>query len=165
MNTIEYPRPRVGSKATGKARVPTLPILVPRWRLDKRTAAAADACRLRDEIETALGGSDLSPQRTTLVDQIIRAKLYQDAIDADLLTQTKLITGNPDIDAHMVTLLRTRVQIAYLLSQLLAQIGLDRVAKRVPSLREHIEGRGTTIDAPPRSNGAAGNTDGKGAGK
>ena len=110
---------------------------MPSWsRIDRRTAGARDAIRWRDETVAALGGEDhVSPQRAALIDLATRTRCYVDRLDADLLGRESLA------DSETASLLAVRSRLTYLFSQLVGQIGLERVPKPVPSLAEYLAER------------------------
>ena len=109
--------------------------------LDRRTVGARAMLAFRDELVAALGGdADLSPQRKKLVDLAVRAAAYLDHIDAFLAAQESVITRRTRQPAVVPVLLQ-RQAIADHLLKVLAQLGLERRPRPVPSLQEYVTGK------------------------
>ena len=89
---------------------------------------------MRDSLLAALGGEDhVSPQRQVLVDSVVRLTVLLDAWDRDLFQ------SEPDVyDEEYRKAVLDRNKMAYLQSQLLGQLGLERVPKPAESLVDVI---------------------------
>jgi len=118
--------------------------------IDKRTAAARALLAWRDELLAALGGDDrVSPQERTLVDLAVRTRLYVESIDAWIMQQPSLVLSRK---RSVLPVLKERQALADSLARLLGQLGLQRRAREVPTLKEYLDTRGD--GAPdPRSAG------------
>jgi len=104
--------------------------------VDRRTSGARHLIAWRDELVTALGGSEnVSPQRAALIELCVRQKAVLDHIDAFLLEMPTLINVR---QKKLVPLVEQRTRLADHLARLLGQIGLERVPKPVPSLAEYL---------------------------
>lgn len=101
--------------------------------VDGRTAAAKHLVAWRDELVAALG--EPSPQKLALVELAVRARALLDHVDAFLLEQPSLINRRAK---KLVPLVTQRTQLAEHLAKLLAQVGLERVPKPLPSLQEYL---------------------------
>ena len=107
--------------------------------IDKRTAAAQDLARFKEDLLTDLGGSEnISTQELALVDLACRARLFLNHIDAWLMEQESLVNKKR---RAVLPVLRERQQIAQHLAALLQQLGLQRRQKAVPSLQQYLETR------------------------
>ena len=98
---------------------------------------------MREELTAALGGEGcISPQRALLLEQVCRVSIIVDALDAALLG-SGFDPKSPDSRKFLADVNKSR----YLLSQLLAQAGLDRQARPVLSPREilALEGEGDEV--------------------
>jgi hypothetical protein len=104
--------------------------------LDKRTQVARGLLQWRSEIITSLGGEDaLSPQRMALVDLAARTKALVDHCDGYLLTLPSVINKRRK---SLIPLVSQRQSLSESLARILAQLGLDRVAKPTQSLKAYI---------------------------
>lgn len=107
--------------------------------IDRRTNAARGLIAWRNELLAALGGSEaVTPQRAALVDMAVRTRLYIDHVDSFLMEQPTLILKRK---RAILPVLRERQCLVDSLARLLAQIGLERQPKAVPSLAEYIARR------------------------
>jgi hypothetical protein len=105
--------------------------------IDMRTSAAQALIAWRNELLRDLGGEEsISAQRMALVELSVRTRLFLDHLDSYLLSQSSLINKRRK---GIVPVLRERQQLADGLARLLGQLGLNRVPKPIPSLREFIE--------------------------
>jgi hypothetical protein len=104
--------------------------------LDGRSAPVKALMQWRAELIRDLGGeSALSAQRLALVEMIIRTRLYLDHCDGFLLQQPSLINKKR---RSLLPIVRERMSLADSLARLLGQLGLDRIAKPMPSLAEYV---------------------------
>lgn len=87
------------------------------------------------ELSLALGG-DLSPQQQILVADSIKTKLFVASLDAYLTKLTSLVRKGR---CHPVLAERTR--LAGHLRENLKVLGLQRVAKELPTLTDYLEGK------------------------
>ena len=113
----------------GKKR-PKVALKVQGWdAIDVRTAAARRMLAWKAELEAALGGSELSPQRSALIDVASRTRLFLDSCDAWLVQQESVIVKRRS--AVRPVLLQRQILVDSLV-RILSQLGLDRQAKQVP---------------------------------
>ncbi len=104
--------------------------------LDNRTSVALALKRWRAEIITSLGGEEnVSAQRKTILDFAVRTKLMLDSVDAWLLTQGSLVNKR---NRCLYPVVLQRQQLADALARYLTQIGLEKQAKRVPTLQDYL---------------------------
>ncbi len=104
--------------------------------IDMRTAAAQALVAWRNELLAALGGvENVSPQKMVLVDAVTRTRLYIDHVDGFLMSQPSLLNKRKKA---LLPVLRERQQLVDSLSRLLAQIGLERIPRPIPSLEAYI---------------------------
>jgi len=103
--------------------------------VDRRGAPAKALFAWQNELVRDLGGADISTQKKTLVEMATRTRLYIDHVDAFLLTQPSLINKRK---RAIIPILRERQQLVDSLARLLSQLGLEREAKRIPTLEEHL---------------------------
>ena len=112
----------------------------------------------RSELIGALGGEEqLSPQMVTLVEQVVRLKLFLDHTDSFLLAMPSIINNRKK---KMVPLVKERLALAAELRATLQLIGLKKIPKLVstidPERMERIlaverEQEGTENDERPKS--------------
>ena len=104
--------------------------------VDMRTAAAQGLVAWRNDLVAALGGlENISPQKMALVEMATRTRLYIDHADAWLMSQESLVNKRRK---SLLPILKERQSLVDSLSKLLGQIGLQRQARPVKSLAEHI---------------------------
>jgi phytoene/squalene synthetase len=104
--------------------------------IDRRTAAARELLQWRAQLLTDLGGEDsISAQRRALVETAARTKAIIDHVDAFLLSLGSLVNKRK---RSLYPVVAQRQSLCDSLSRLLGQLGLERIAKRVPSLQEYI---------------------------
>ncbi len=128
--------------------------------VDRRGAPAKALFAWQDDLVRDLGGADISTQKKTLVEMATRTRLYIDHVDAFLLTQPSLINKRK---RAIIPILRERQQLVDSLARLLSQLGLEREAKRIPTLEEHLaQTYGDKKDAMNAATDAT--TDGEGMG-
>jgi len=101
--------------------------------VDRRTAVAKHLIAWKQELVTALG--DASPQKHVLIELCVRARAVLDHIDAFIMEQPSLINKRA---RRVLPIVEQRTRIADHLAKLLAQLGLERVPKPVPTLQEYI---------------------------
>jgi hypothetical protein len=93
----------------------------------------------RNALVDALGGeSNVSPQQLQLIDCCCREKLFLDHCDAWLMEQPSLTQGKRK---GVLPVLLDRMKIATALKQTLSMLGLQRVAKKLPTLEEYLAKR------------------------
>jgi hypothetical protein len=115
--------------------------------VDKRGPVAKELFRWRQEILRDLGGEEnLSAQRLTLVDLATRTKLMIEHVDEYLLTRPSIIIRRKRI---LIPIVMQRMQLVDSLQRTLTTLGLDRQAKKVPSLEEYLEAKLAAHDEEP----------------
>jgi hypothetical protein len=124
--------------------------------IDMRTAAAQGLIAWRSELVNALGGEgQVTPQRLALIDMAVRTRLFIDHVDSFLMEQSSLVNRRRK---SVLPVLRERQSLCDSLAKLLSQLGLDRVAKEVPSLQEYLA---ENYDTPARGETPAPELDGE----
>jgi hypothetical protein len=104
-----------------------------------------------------LGGSDaLSTQQRALVDVIVRQKLLLESVDAWLLVQPSLVSARKKA---LLPVVRERQGLADSLARYLAQLGLERRAKPVPSLADYLRQRAPRTGAESTGSSTPGAAD------
>jgi hypothetical protein len=104
--------------------------------IDMRTAAAQALVAWTRELVSALGGQEnITPQKSCLIDGIVRSKLYLDNLDAYLMSQASLINRRR---RAALPALAQRNALLESLARLLRDLGLERQARPIPSLQEFI---------------------------
>lgn len=107
--------------------------------LDGRTVAVKAVTAWRTALLADLGGeANVSTQRLAIVDAAVRTKLFLDHVDCFLMQQESLVNKKRK---SVIPALRERQVLVDCLSRLLAQLGLQRVPKAVPSLQEYIRSK------------------------
>ncbi len=107
--------------------------------LDKRTSLAIALKRWKHEILNDLGGEEhVSAQHKAILDIAVNTKLLLDSVDAYLLTQQTIVNKRKRC---LYPIVLQRQQIADALSRSMTQLGLERRARAVPSLREYLAGK------------------------
>jgi hypothetical protein len=107
--------------------------------IDGRTGAARAVRDWQQELLVDLGGEEnLSKQRRALVDLATRTWLYLSHVDAWLMMQTTLVNKRKK---SILPIVKERQQLVDSLARLLAQLGLDRQSKKVPTLAEYLEAK------------------------
>jgi len=101
--------------------------------IDGRTAAARYLLRWKEELTAALG--DPSPQQLALIELCVRARAVLDHIDAYIMEQPSLINRR---HRRVLPVVEQRTKIADHLAKMLAQLGLERIPKPVPTLQEYL---------------------------
>jgi hypothetical protein len=106
--------------------------------IDKRTTAAQALLAWRRELIRDLGGEELlSAQRLQLVELIVRTRLYVDSLDAWIMERKSLVLAKR---RAVLPVLRERQVLVDSLSRLLAQVGLERKARPMPTASEIMRG-------------------------
>ncbi len=104
--------------------------------IDLRTAAAQALVQWKADLLCDLGGEEnVSAQRMTVVEMVVRTKLYIDHIDAWLMEQDSLVNKRRK---SLLPVLRERQVLVDSLSRLLQQLGLERREKPIKSLQDHL---------------------------
>jgi len=104
--------------------------------IDLRTAAAQALVHWKAELLRDLGGTEsVSAQRMTVVEMVVRTKLYIDHVDAWLMEQDSLVNRRKK---SLLPVLRERQTLVDSMARLLGQLGLDRVPKSAKPLAEYI---------------------------
>lgn len=85
---------------------------------------------------TALGGQEkISPQKTALVDVVVRIRLYIDHIDGFLMEQKNLVNRKRKT---ILPILRERQGLVDSLGRLLSLLGLDFHEKPIRTLAQYV---------------------------
>jgi hypothetical protein len=105
--------------------------------IDRRTKVGRALAEWRNELLDDLGGADaVSTQQLAIVDLAVKTKLLLDSVDAWLLKQPSLVNSRKK---SLLPVVRERQQLADSLARYMAQLGLERRLKPVPSLSEYFE--------------------------
>jgi hypothetical protein len=110
--------------------------------VNRRTKAARDIVKWRDELIGDLGGETLTPARLTRIETLVRTKLLLEHLDAQLLEYDTLFsrkrgTLRPQVKA----ILTERNRMAEALERGLAALGASRSKGAVlPSLDDLVGG-------------------------
>jgi hypothetical protein len=113
--------------------------------IDRRMVAARTALSWRAELLEDLGGeAEVSAAQLALVDVAVRTRLYIDHVDAVLMERASLVIRG----RRLLPLVEQRQRLADGLARLLGQLGLERRAKPVPSLRDFLRRPGPTPGPP-----------------
>ena len=104
--------------------------------IDRRSMAAREALAWRRELLADLGGeAEVSAAQLALVEIAVRTRLFIDHCDAALLERSSLLVRG----RRLLPLVEQRQRLADSLARLLGQLGLERRAKPVPSLRDFLQ--------------------------
>jgi hypothetical protein len=104
--------------------------------LDGRSMAVRAAKAWRTALLNDLGGeSNVSTQRLAIVDLAARTKLCLDMIDAWLMSQDSLVNKRRKA---LIPAVKERQVLADSLARLLGQIGLQRQARPVAAIPQHV---------------------------
>jgi hypothetical protein len=104
--------------------------------IDMRTAAAQALVAWRRELFTDLGGEDAcSAQKKAIIEIATRTRLYIESLDAWILEQRSLV--NYKRKAILPVVLQ-RQTLADAFARYMAQLGLERKQKPVPTLKDFI---------------------------
>jgi hypothetical protein len=119
--------------------------------IDWRSAGAQACLEWRNELVDALGTEEnLSAQKRTLIDYAMRTKLFLDHIDGFLLQEESFIFRGKK---SAWPLLMQRMTLLASLERTLSTLGLERQAKKLPTLEEYLEKReseSATTQSPPQ---------------
>ncbi len=119
--------------------------------LDRRTAVGRALAEWRANLVADLGGPDtISTQQAAVIDLALKTKLLLDSIDGWLLRQPSLIDKRR---RAVLPVVRERQQLADGLARYMAQLGLQRRARAVPSLGEYIAQKYAKDKAEPETGG------------
>jgi hypothetical protein len=114
--------------------------------LDKRSATFRALKQWEAELIADCGGSEfLSVQRRTLIEKASIAKLLLDSVDSYVLELTSLVNRR---SRRLLPILAERQRLAASLERSLLTLGLNRTAKPVRSLQEHIKARSLELATP-----------------
>jgi hypothetical protein len=112
------------------------------WELDRRSAAAREVSADLEELWIALGGVEhLSPQRAWLCERVVFLRRRMLAYESAVMAGKEPSMTSGEYSNH-----------ANVMQGYLKALGLDRVARTVPSVRSYLEGR---VEAVRSSNEAA----------
>ena len=145
--TVTSPRgprrgPRTGLSAL-KARVAVRGLAA----IDRRTSAARALLDWRRALVADLGGdAAVSAAQLALVEMAVRTRLYVDHVDAILMEQGSLVTRR----RRLLPLVEQRQRLADSLTRQLQTLGLERRARRVPTVGELVASR-PAASAPERA--------------
>ena len=121
--------------------------------IDRRTRAGKHHAHLRDTLLDALGGvKHVSPQKRVLLDELILTKLMLDSVNVWIVAQDSLINKR---NKSIINVVKDRNALVTTLRTLLADLGLERVVKTLPTLAEYLNGKApakatdTTTTATP----------------
>lgn len=107
--------------------------------IDWRSSGAKVALEWRNELVAALGTEEnLSTQKRTLVDYAMRTKLFLDHIDGFLLQEESFIFRGKK---SAWPLLMQRMTLLASLERTLTTLGLERQARKLPTLEEYLQKR------------------------
>lgn len=122
--------------------------------IDGRSAVAKALKRWRLELIADLGGKDnVSVQQFTIIDLAVKSKFLLDSIDAWLLTQETLITGNKKKSYSIMPVVVQRQALANALAEYMNRLGLER-RHRIKTLAEYFaEDKADGNSEPDRANG------------
>jgi hypothetical protein len=102
--------------------------------LDRRTSVAQEAIALRQELIVSVGGEDnLSPQKLSLINKIVRSEMFLASLEAALLERDSLVDAN---GTAAIPLLHDQQAIADRLVRWYRELGWERIARPVPSIRD-----------------------------
>jgi hypothetical protein len=104
--------------------------------IDGRSLAARSLMQWRKELLRDLGGEEhLSAQKMAMVEMVVRSRLFIDHIDSWLLQQDSLLNKKKKC---MIPILRERQSLVDSLARLLCHVGLERVARPMPTLEQYV---------------------------
>lgn len=102
--------------------------------VDRRTTLGRQLAAWKADLVRDLGG-DVSTQQAAIIDLAVRTKLLLDSIDAWLLVQPSLVNARK---RALLPVVRERQSLADALARYLGQLGLERRARKVPTLAEYL---------------------------
>ena len=107
--------------------------------IDKRTLAAQALLGWKKELIQDLGGEEsISAQKMTIVELCVRTRLLVESVDSFILSQENLVNKRRK---SIYPIVQQRSALANNLVYMLGQLGLERQMKKLPGLREYIEGK------------------------
>ena len=107
--------------------------------IDKRSVAARELLRWKDQLVVDLGGNEsLSAAKAGLIDVVARTKVLLDACDAWLLEQPSIVNRKRK---SLVAVATQRQVLADSLLRTLQALGLERVARPIKDLQTYIRER------------------------
>ena len=102
-----------------------------------RTLAARALADWKDELVRDLGGQDaVSAQRMAIVEMAVRTRLIIEHCDHFILSQETLVNKRK---RSLFPIVQDRQRLVDSLGRLLAQLGLDRVARPIVPLAQYIQ--------------------------
>jgi hypothetical protein len=114
--------------------------------LDARSSAVRAVNAWTAALVNDLGGaSNISTQKATLIDAAARTQLFLSHIDCYLLEQGSLVNRRK---RSLWPVVRERQALVDSLARLLGQLGLERVARPVPTLKEYLDSKEQSTDEP-----------------
>jgi hypothetical protein len=117
--------------------------------IDQRTVAARHLLDWRRDLLDDLGGdAAISAAQRTLVDLVIRTRLYLDHVDAFLMEQPTLVVRRKRSRHHLMPLVEQRLKLADNLARVLGQLGLERRQKPPIDLNQYLAQRGQPSSPP-----------------
>jgi hypothetical protein len=109
--------------------------------IDHRTSAARALLQWREQVISDCGGLEsLSATKLALIDAASRTKALLDHADSFLIAERSVINRK---QKAFIPLVAQRQSLCDSLCRTLVLLGLQRVPKAIPSLREYIEQRET----------------------
>jgi hypothetical protein len=107
--------------------------------IDQRTRAGKTLTEWQAEIISDLGGTEeLSAQQLAILNLVTKTKWLLESVDAWLVQQPSLVNHRKRC---LFPIVLQRQQLADALARYLQILGLERKAKRVPSLIEYLEAK------------------------
>lgn len=114
--------------------------------VDWRSAGARDLIEWKQQLITDLGTEEnLTTGQKTLIDVAMRTRLFLDHIDGFLLGEESFIFKGKK---SAWPLLMQRMALVASLERTLATLGLERQAKKLPSLQEYLAAKEKGSEAP-----------------
>src|SRR5215831_19233805 len=112
--------------------------------VDRRTRIGKALQAWRTELIDDLGGiENLSAAKIALIDSAVKTKLILDSIEVWILRQPSLVSGR---SRGVLPVVLHRNALVGTLRQILADLGLERRAREVPTLREYLASKGERVE-------------------
>jgi hypothetical protein len=109
--------------------------------IDRRTSLAKATTKLRSELVADLGGEqDLSVQQGRIVDEFVKRFVMLESIDAWIFRQPSLLNKRT---RSLYPIVVQRQTIADGMVRCLDRLGLERKAKRIPTLQDYLSQKGS----------------------